>query len=124
MRGEGSNPPWGALRDVETPIQRGSAHMCLSFHDLVGPLLLNLWFLVSPFPTCLPPHPCLPSFSQLPATPLPAQPEVCAPSEALMLPLMQSPVWSPGCGQGASEMPRTSRGESGIRGLALRGRDT
>ena len=76
-----------------TPIQMGSAHMCLSFHDLVGPLLLSLWFLVSPFPSCLPPHPCLPSFSQLPpATPLPAQPEVGAPSEALMLPLMQRPV--------------------------------
>lgn len=59
---------------------RGVLLICALFHDLVGPLLfLNLWFLVSPFPTCLPPHPCLPSFSQLPATPLPAQPESVLP---------------------------------------------
>ena len=96
----------GRLSDMWGPPSRGALLICIL---VSGPgLSPSAQSLVS----------CL-SFSQLPpATPLPAQPEVCAPSEALM----QSPVWSPGCGQGVSEMPRTSRAESGIRGLALRGR--
>ena len=69
VRGGGSNPPWG-LSGMWGPPSRGfCSYVCLSFHDLVCPLL-NLWFLVSPFPSCLLPHPCLPSLrSVLPLKP-------------------------------------------------------